>query len=1167
MQIRIARMVSFLYLFGSLVAVSLAAPQDGINANFTDGDEEVQQLNMRLANSLWLQHRVSDAWAALNQVPKTQRRLEWRLANAVFRGTSLTLLGHIKDVNCVAFSTDGSLIASGGADGRVILWDATTGHQIWSFVVQADHSLKRIVAGVFISPDSQRVLVTTLFGQLIQLDIANGSTQSSVQIEDMDFLHAQYCADGTEIALTGSPDTFFIVDAESGTVRHAIESDARPFLPRDNPTCPTAGPDGKLIAATKDNNIRIWDVDNRRWGRTFKGSDAIISKIRFSPNGKRLLAANKNQQILVWDCSNRRLIHKVQAPGDWFSNFAMNADGSRFATAGSDGCVRVWNATTAELISTFVGHSHAVHCLEFSPRGDQLVSAGVDGTLRIWNVEGSSLLEAVPSQRDEPILTISPNGQLAISRSKDDSLVVWEVESGVRRHVISELETSIEVVCFSPDGTLFAIGGSDGSLVLWDADTGICKWRIANSNKPILQIKFHPAGDALATWSEKGPVRLWKTIDGDLIAQLGGHGGRISDLAFRPDGKTFATSDSLGQILIWDWPNCQRRGALMTHQKSMRRIAYSPDGEFLATISQNTLTVWDVQSAQLRFTTGRQNRWLNQVTFADSGSRIVTIDDAGKITISSASDGTELFSFNSGWSRNLDFVGFPNDQWMLLHHRKMGWYRLPLSADSYFMPFLSHQGLVASVAIDPAGIQAISAGFDCTVRVWDVATGQLRHTLLGHRQPPRSVAISPDGKHGLSVADIEKAIVWDLGNGQLVREFHWRPNVEMTRVCSSPDGKTLYGRSSDNLIAWDPMSGRILKWLDFGSSFGNGLAISNDGTRLATVGESYSVDIFDTSDWSLQTSLPLATTFTNALAFDRSGHRIATAGEDISGEQTLKVWDVSTGLELMDLTDITAKIDAVCFSPDGTTLATGDQRGQITFRDLTTGSVAPYNAHGSWIAAVKFSPDGSLLASSSADGSVLLIDVNPVKKRHRFPGREMAMTGVDFNRDGTALAAVGPLNSLKVWDVITGAERYGAAEIREQVCDLAFCGDGNQVVAVGNFVPEPGDFSTVLRDVVPMVWDLESGKLTECLQLPTLASLDVRGGFSADGSKVWVRGGSGKSLTWETKSGSYLPGVEVPEYQWDANRSADGRVFVLPQNIDVGVYRLSPSRGFAPGER
>ncbi len=240
-----------------------------------------------------------------------------------------------------------------------------------------------------------------------------------------------------------------------------------------------------------------------------------------------------------------------------------------------------------------------------------------------------------------------------------------------------------------------------------------------------------------------------------------------------------------------------------------------------------------------------------------------------------------------------------------------------------------HNDGVDSVAFSSDGTLA-SGSRDGTVRLWDVATEHLKDTLIGHTAGVRSVTFSPDGTALASGSRDGVVILWDVATG--------RPKATLTEhtawvesVAFSPDGSALASGSHDNTMhVWDVATERPTFTLKELSSIW-GVAFSPDGT-------------------------------------------LAVGGDDGS----IGLWDVANGHLKATLTEHTAWVESVAFSPDGSLLASGSGDSTVRLWDISTGqSIATLTGHTSWVRSVAFSPDGSLLASGSGDGTVRLWEIAP----------------------------------------------------------------------------------------------------------------------------------------------------------------------------------------------
>src|ERR1039458_4412368 len=121
-----------------------------------------------------------------------------------------------------------------------------------------------------------------------------------------------------------------------------------------------------------------------------------------------------------------------------------------------------------------------------------------------------------------------------------------------------------------------------------------------------------------------------------------------------------------------------------------------------------------------------------------------------------------------------------------------------------------HSSAVRGVAVTPDGRRAVSASWDHTLKVWDLATGRALCTLEGHSDSVNGVAVTPDGQRAVSASWDRTLKVWDLASGRALRtlEGHSSAGVAVT-----PDGQLAVSAEDHTLKVWDLASGRELRTL------------------------------------------------------------------------------------------------------------------------------------------------------------------------------------------------------------------------------------------------------------------------------------------------------------------------------------------------------------------
>ncbi|MDE0396873.1 MAG: hypothetical protein OXL96_03610 [Candidatus Poribacteria bacterium] len=266
-------------------------------------------------------------------------------------------------------------------------------------------------------------------------------------------------------------------------------------------------PDGRGVASTSQNGIKLWDIIKRENIAAFEGHTGDVHSVAFSPDGT-ILASGAWRELKLWDFATRRNIATFEAHTSDVSSVSFSPDGSTLASGSSDRTIKLWDVATGTNVATFEGHTGDVHSVAFSPDGTILASGSWDNTVRLWDVATG-----------ENIATLE----------------------GAIRGVYS--------VSFSPDGTILASGSQDGTLKLWDVATltDIVTWQADT----VYSVTFSPDGTILASgeWRE---FKLWDVATRKNIATLKGHTNRVFSLAFSPDGTTLVSGSEDRTVKLWD---------------------------------------------------------------------------------------------------------------------------------------------------------------------------------------------------------------------------------------------------------------------------------------------------------------------------------------------------------------------------------------------------------------------------------------------------------------------------------------------------------------------------------------------------------------------------------------------------------------------------------------
>lgn len=645
---------------------------------------------------------------------------------------------------------------------------------------------------------------------------------------------------------------------------------------KDHITCFALTSDGRVVSASEDATLKIWDLATGTCLRTltddYEGHRRAITCLALTSDG-RIVSGSWDKTLCVWDAGSGEHLMTLGGHTDFITDVVYTSNGLVVSMA-DDNTVRVWDLTSIDSLRTLDGETYEVAYIALSSEGYAL-STSDDGTLKLWDINNGRCLKTLEGHTDYVYYgSFTGDGRL-VSASHDGTLKVWDLDKEACLATLIDHRGEVQFVSLISEGQIAV--STFGTTQIWDLRSGRCLRTFKGSLFRASPFSITSEGRAVSRAGAS--IQIWDFTSPECLRQLKGY----SHVVVCPCVNDLEIRELRGRRDFRTPPE---------HAGDINSFSVTSDGLVMSCSADSMLEIRDASTGKCLTTLRRCSGETVTSTSTRLHDRTSRAPETPHVTLWEyvLADGKHLHT-----REGFEGVRWTGDCVFALEGRIVSSYIdgtmkvWDLKTGACLCTLKGHTRMVGSILLTGDG-RLVSRGQDNGLRVWDLARGKCVMTLEGHAGKIRSISMPSEGylmscSSGWGIKPQTK--LWHLESGECLMTFESYSGIDIVLLATC---RRILSHSGTTLKVWDLDSCQCLGTSEDHAGDITSFTVLSEGR--AVIRSDKTLKVYDLDNAQCLTTLAGHTDTIDSFSLTSDGHAVSLAGN------TLKLWDLNRGKEM-----------------------------------------------------------------------------------------------------------------------------------------------------------------------------------------------------------------------------------------------------------------------------